>query len=261
MTHKNYIRTGQCIWCAKKYPSTKFNTKPHIIPNSLGADEIGVDVCDECNHEFGTTHIINKPCVDLCVKEIFQAYKIFCRNVNENTYKSFKSIFFSYRHEQQTIIINKKFNSRIITRQFKRGLYELFLQKYHLVTGDGNNSMFDMIRKFARYDYGNPRVLYTYNNIVFLPDEKQMLTLHISKKEIEIIQNTGVFPLTLLGQTFYLEIFPTIFITKGLEFIQEEAKTMLLPVKGNERIFEFSDIMQIDFFMQRFNSGNRASLY
>lgn len=30
---------------------------------------------------------------------------------------------------------------------------------------------------------------------------------------------------------------------------------MLLPARGNERIFEFTDVMQLDIFMLRFNSN------
>lgn len=30
---------------------------------------------------------------------------------------------------------------------------------------------------------------------------------------------------------------------------------MLLPARGNESIFEFNDVMQLDFFMLRFNSN------
>jgi hypothetical protein len=38
----------------------------------------------------------------------------------------------------------------------------------------------------------------------------------------------------------------------GKEYLQNEAKTMLLPAKGNECIFEFNRIRQIDPFMTRF---------
>ena len=30
---------------------------------------------------------------------------------------------------------------------------------------------------------------------------------------------------------------------------------MLLPARGNESVFEFNDVMQLDFFMLRFNSN------
>ena len=44
-----YIETGQCIWCGKKEPEVSFENKPHILPHSLGGDEIGFDICDDCN--------------------------------------------------------------------------------------------------------------------------------------------------------------------------------------------------------------------
>ena len=36
-------------------------------------------------------------------------------------------------------------------------------------------------------------------------------------------------------------------------YLREVAKTMLLSARGNEIIFEFTDVMQLDIFMLRFN--------
>ncbi len=63
-------------------------TEPHVLPRRLGGKEIGFDVCDECNHSFGT------------VQRGWPA------------------------------IIRPQFNSRAVTEQFKRELYEVFLQRY-----------------------------------------------------------------------------------------------------------------------------------
>ena len=53
---------------------------------------------------------------------------------------------------------------------------------------------------------------------------------------------------------FYIEVLPLAFSTYGLPFLQQEANTFLIPAKGDERIFEINDIMEIDFLMERFHS-------
>lgn len=51
----------------------------------------------------------------------------------------------------------------------------------------------------------------------------------------------------------YLEVFPTLFQVKGIRYLQDQTKHMLIPTKGDESIFELTNIMQMDFFMARFN--------
>ncbi len=55
MSRHKYINTGKCIWCGRtESDGATFYDKPHIVPHGLGGQEIGVDVCDDCNHYFGT---------------------------------------------------------------------------------------------------------------------------------------------------------------------------------------------------------------
>jgi hypothetical protein len=252
-TKNNLIKTGKCIWCGKSVPDVTFTARPHILPQKLGGEEIGTDVCDDCNHYFGKA-TKGIPAVDVAFKEIFNAFRTFGKNMDENTYKHFKSIFFEYRHSKSKIIIKKEFNSIIVTRQFKRGLYEVFLQKYHAVTNNGNHPMFDFIRRFARYNEGDPHVFYAFNNIVFTTknDEHAMLTM--SEKVIDDMMKYGVFCLWLFGHIFYLEIFPIAFRAYGMSYLQQEARNVLIRIKGNESIYELKDVMDIDFCMERFNS-------
>lgn len=51
----------------------------------------------------------------------------------------------------------------------------------------------------------------------------------------------------------YLEVFPTLFQVKGIRYLQDQTQHMLIPTKGDESIFELTNIMQMDFFMARFN--------
>ena len=194
------------------------------------------------------------PPIDLAFKEIFNAFMTFGHNLDENTYKHFRSVFFEYRHSKHTISIKSNFNSHNITTQFKRGLYEVFLQKYHAVTGNGNHPMFDAVRKYARYGIGSPHVLYTYNNIIFEPGEADMLKIPMKDTILEEMKISGVYPFGMGGHWFYLEVFPVAFRVNGKAYMEKEAAHVLINVNGDEHIFEFDDVMQIDFLMQRFNN-------
>ena len=251
---KEYVHSGRCIWCGKQKPATTFYTRPHVFPRSLGSQEIGFDVCDECNHYFGKAPRAGVPSIDMSFKEIFGCYRFFLSHLDENSYKKFSSAFFTYHHSIHTIRIKSSFNERTLTRQFKRSLYEMFLQKYHIETKNANHPMFDAVRKYARYDVGDLRVFYAFNNIVLV--EKDMERPHLSMHEniISTMMETGVYSFWMFGQLFYLEVFPLAFNTKGNAFLQSESRKVLLPAEGNESIFELKNIMQADFLMQRFNS-------
>lgn len=251
--HK-FIKTGKCIWCGRTEANgATFYTEPHIVPHSLGGKEIGVDICDDCNHYFGTAPKAGMPSIDLAFKEIFNAFITFGNNLDENTYKHFHSAFFEYRHSKHTIRIKSNFNSHNITAQFKRGLYEVFLQKYQAVTGNANNPMFDAVRKYARYGKGQLHVLYTFNHIILVPKDEQFLKLPMSDNVIDEMTEFGVYRFWLAGHLFYLEVFPVAFKVKGIPYLKKEASKVLIPIHGDEHIYEFNDVTQIDFFMQRFN--------
>lgn len=54
---------------------------------------------------------------------------------------------------------------------------------------------------------------------------------------------------------FILKFYLLRFKVNVSNFLREETKTILLPIHRNESIFEFNDVMQLDFFMLRFNSN------
>lgn len=251
---KEYVRTGKCIWCGKEKPDVTFFTQPHVFPRSLGSEEIGFDVCDECNHYFGKAPRAGVPAIDLSFKEIFGCFRFFLSHLDENSYKKFSSTYFNYRHSIQTIQVKKNFNALNITRQFKRSLYEMFFQKYHLETQNGNHPMFDAVRKFARYDIGDQHVFYAFNNIILVEQDMDHPHLSMCDNIISSMMEYGIYPFWMFGQVFYLEVFPLAFNVKGRAFLQAESDKVLISVVGNERILELKDIRQIDFFLQRFNN-------
>lgn len=143
-----FIKTGKCIWCGKTEPEVTFYKKPHIVPDSLGGENLGCDICDDCNHFFGTA-TPGVPSIDFAFKEVFGAFRMFGKNLDENSYKKYQSALFEYRHSKRLIRIKQTINIPLFTEAFKRGLYEVFLQEYHRQTGNGNHPMFDFIREYA----------------------------------------------------------------------------------------------------------------
>lgn len=251
----NYISTGKCIWCGRAIVNgATFHNIPHVFPHALGGEDTCTDVCDDCNHYFGTTKVHGVPSIDLTFKEIFNAYRFFCQNLNENSYKKLRSTFFSYHHNTHSIKIRQNFRNDILCRQLKRGLYECFLQKYHQVTGDGNNQIFDSVRQYARYNYGDLRVYYAFNEIILAEKEQDRPHLGMSDKLLDDMREYGVYHFWLLGHSFYLEVLPITFNVKGMAYLQNEAKHILLPTSDRVGIFEFNDIRQIDPLMFRFNN-------
>ena len=85
----------------------------------------------------------------------------------------------------------------------------------------------------------------------YLPEERQLVT---KEQMIDEMFQSGVFSFWFLGHWFFLEIFPTAFNINGKSYLRKQAESILLPAKGNECIFELTDIMQIDFLMQRWNT-------
>lgn len=252
-----YIHDGQCIWCGKKAPIAKFETIPHILPKSLGGTETCFDVCDECNQYFGTPKK-GLPSIDVVLREILESYRLFGTNYYETHKLSKKFVFFHYNQEKKRLKLKYPFREATITSQFKRGLYELFLQKYHAATFDGNNQRWDWVRSYARYGTSvilrEPHVYYAFNNVTLFPDDEHTNIVPISEKLIDDTLKYGVFHCFIMGQNFYLEVLPHLFQQYGSVYLQNEANTMLLPVIGNERIFEFTSIRQIDPFMTRYGN-------
>lgn len=254
------IETGKhiCIWCGKSEPEVKFNEVAHVLPRALGGQEIVSDVCDDCNHYFGTApkgkHGV--PCMDHAFKEIFGAIRMFSKSLTSESYKNFSSSYFTYRHSNHLIKVRNNFNSKNVTHQFKRALYEVFLQKYHLVTGDGHNNMFQAVRNYARYDTGNLHVFYGFNNIILSPGDDYMKHpyLPMGEKLCEDITKYGMFDFWIMGHHFYLEVIPLLANVYLNTYLQKQANNTIIRIKNNEGIYEFNDVMQIDFLMQRFNS-------
>lgn len=249
MKSNEYIRIGECVWCGKSEPDVTFCNQPHIIPHGLGGEEIGYDVCDDCNSYFGAAHK-GEPNTNLVFKEVFSAIRAFSKTPTENTYKDLNSVYFNFRYSKNEIKIKSVFSVKVITKQFKRSLYEVFLQKLHTYNGDGLNSLYDDVRRFARYGQGELRVYYIYNNVILKPDND--LYFGMNDKSVEDITDFGFYHFWFMGHQFLLEIVPIRAKIMEHLYLQKCADTYIIPARGNEVVMELTDIRKIDFFMERF---------
>lgn len=212
---KTYINKGICIFCGKSVPEVTFKNQAHILPKSMGGDMIGVDICDECNHYFGTTDsLISTPprfAVEICVKEVMNISRHFFLNRGK---QKLKSTFFNYFDSKKTLICKNKNWQTIkfqlfFARQFKRGIFEMFLQAYHNQTGNGLDSKFDTIRRFARFNEGNAKLFYALNRGIYLVgDYMQHPIFPMTDSCIDEIEHYGFYTLYLNGHLFILEVVP-----------------------------------------------------
>lgn len=213
-----YKRLGTCIFCGRdESTGATFKEKPHTFPRAAGGDRIGFDVCDECNHFFGqpdnsaTPHIG----VELACKEVFGAQRALLRR--DKNPPNLRSVFFEYRRSKHKWIFKNHFKESdenfLLTfgRQFRRAMYEVFLQEYHYATQNGLDPSFDNIRNFARYGVGDVPLYYVTHRIgvYFMEngaDGKFIPHITIAEPHLKEIEDYGFVTLYLFGQSFILEV-------------------------------------------------------
>lgn len=251
MTDNKYINKGFCIWCQKSRPEVSFNNEPHIIPHALDCDDIGLDICDSCNHYFGTA--AKGECnTNLVLFEVFKTFGLFTSNRDENSWKYYRSAYFKYEHKKNLITLKQPFRLQSLTKQFKRSLYEVFLQKYHKETGCGLDKEMDDVRNFARYGIGNLSVHYAVNKIFLGAQDKTVFSLG----KLEEVKNYGYYTFWFMSQIFFLEIIPGRAMLMKDIFLNEYAQRYIINIDGDQGIIELKDIRQLDFFMQRWSKKN-----
>lgn len=244
-----YTQTGTCIWCLKKEPEVTFNNKPHTISKKLGSKNIGFDICDACNHYFGSSEGSEKYpiSVELAFKEIISIMKLLLKNdLNEKTFQKFKSRYFSYYHSRSSIKINKFFSFDIrfiemFTRQFKRSVYEVFLQEYHRETKNGLDKRFDNVRDFVRNDLGNlPLYFLAPKNGYLIDTNFDNPKLVFNDDVISKINDYGFFMMFICSNIFFLEVTPKADFSRDL-FLSKVSKKYI----GSG--FLFSDLRRLEF--------------
>lgn len=259
---KEYIRKGTCIFCGKSKPETTFFDRPHTTPHSLGSDRIGFDVCDKCNHFFGEPDKSMYPrlAVETCVKEIFGVIR-FMLNLEREGHENdmLKSKYFNFWRSRNILQFKSTFKSnpyfrRTFIKQFKRGLYELFLQEYHKETENGLDPKFDRIRRFARYGIGDIPVWHLQTRLLLVESNLDIPELRFSDYSLEEIDTYGFYSMLLWGFWFYLEVTPRAELAREI-YLRRVAKDVNVGGFVVSDMVQLTDIEQIDFTLRQLYGG------
>lgn len=261
-----YIENGICIWCKKTKPACTFYEKPHTIPKSLGGKNIGFDICDVCNHYFGEPDLLSHPhlAIEPCFKEIFGIIRFLLEFSNPNhkplnPQKKLSSIYFNFWESKKTIQLKSAFklNSFFIkafTRQFKRSLYEIFLQEYHYNTKRGLDKKFNKVRNFARFNKGDLPVNHIKNNgVLLLSNDLSTPALTFEKECLECIDVYGFYEFWIFGHIFFLEVTPRAEITREV-YLRNTIKKFNIGGFVNTSLVPINSITEVDFTLRNYLS-------
>jgi len=258
-----YIDKGQCIFCKRtKDDFATFCEKAHSIPESLGSSYIVCDVCDECNHYFGQPDkTIYRPVigVELAVKEVLGVQRSLLRR--DKHPPRLKSIFFEYWRKKNTFKFKNRFlysdDKFLLTfgRQFRRGIYELFLQEYHRQFNDGLNPKFDRIRRFARYNEGDVPLYYVHRRMGLYLMENGKDGVYIpqfffSDKLLSEIEQYGFYMLYIFGQIYYLEVTDKA-IEQRNEYLSKEIRETDIGGSIYSHVTMVNKVSDMDFLMSQ----------
>jgi|SRR5690606_10315244 len=252
-----YIRKGTCIFCKRKEPEVTFDEKPHTMPRSLGSNSIGFDVCDGCNHYFGEPDNLSTPplTIEVCVKEILGLTKYLLQHQQKTQNTRLKSIYFEFWASTGKLKVKSKYKftynfQKTLLNQFKRGIYEMFLQEYHKKTENGLESRFDKVRNYARYNDGDIPLyhLQSSNGIVAITENFGTPQFNFTTAQIDDIDNFGFCSLIIFGKWFYLEVTPQADIKREL-YLKQVAQII-----GSgfvfDRLIDIKSINDIDFTLR-----------
>lgn len=205
---KEYTHFGKCIWCLKDKSETSFNSVPHTISRHLLPTHIGVDICDSCNSQFGSSGKNYQMSIDLATKEILNLIYHLHKLDNEEI---LTSIYFNLFKGEGRLEIKKSFKSNAtikknLLRQYKKGLYAYFLQEYHLNTHNGLDNRFKQIRDFVRFDIGDLPVYSIMGKELFLVQDNKDIVNKFGDSVLEDIENFGVYKIFLFGEIYFLKV-------------------------------------------------------
>ncbi len=250
---KEYIKKEKCIWCLK--------TKPHTIPKTLNNENIGFDICDDCNSYFGSDDKENIVpfSIDKVSKEFINIHKFLLeRSKNSESWKELKSQFFNYYHKSEKIKINVDYirnpaHGNEFTRKFKRGIYNMFLQELHRVTESTLEKKYDIIRDFVRYNKGDIPLLYLVSNngIRMCEDLEKPLEIVFNDNTIDIINKYGFYLFRMTGLHFYLLVTEDAY--NNIDKIINESNQMIGSGFVFKELIELKKINQIDFTLSKWN--------
>lgn len=204
-----------CIWCNYTSDEVTFKKKAHTVPQSLGGKNICENVCDECNQYFGNIHN-QKPAIETVLKEAFNISRARFLNVKgevggkNKTLPKFTSTYFDVNFKKGTYSVKARFRMQQgfqneLARQFRRGIYMLFLEEYERQIKGAANSKFDFIRSFSRFDEGDLPVFYgrrKFGAILVVHDWVKNPELIFDRKMKYLIAHDDYEEFEFLGHVF-----------------------------------------------------------
>lgn len=254
--------TKICIWCRKEPPAVTFNRPAHIFPQPLGGKRICQDVCDSCNAYFGSKQV-GLPSVEIALKEPLNISRHFLiSQLNKNAKPPrFKSEYFEYDH--QKAIIKHKYKYRLIsefqknfTKQFKRGIFKIFLEERSESMGDALNPQFDFIREFARYGLGDYPVFYcrpTIPAIMTSANDTDDPMIRFTKHSEEVMKRFGFYSYYFVTHLIAMPVIRTFEITRD-----NYTKAMLAGERPEcSALIELKRITDLDFIFSFINTEAR----
>lgn len=246
---KQYIHSGICIWCKRGEPVVSFKRAPHIVPKAIGATEIGFDVCDECNHYFGTATKEFPYNMDLVFKEVFNTIQYALSGIIKVN-KSYSSAYFHFNPAKRKFKLKRAISYADFTSAFKRSLYEVFLQKYHYTFPDDSLEQFEHIRNYARYGVGHMNVFFLLNETVLISQIcEDNVWLPMPTDCRDKIFSTGYFVFLYMGQILFFEIIPELARANGFDGLYQVASDYIL--SKNTWIQPLNDFRELDLFLNR----------
>lgn len=235
-------------------PKAKFKKLAHTIPQTLGGKNICQNVCDKCNLYFGSYN--NKlPPIETVIKETFNISRARYLQIDNEIGKNkampkFSSIYFNVDFMKNKLTLKSSYKHHAyfqekISRQFKKGLYKIFLEETERQRQDGHNENYDFIREFSRYDLGDYPVFYFQRNhgiIMMTKDWAKTPELFLEDDSMfkYLIKEPFFFEFEILGHVFgivtsrHWEIAFDNYIKKTSEAKKDHFKTIKVVNKFND---------------------------
>ncbi|WP_136466333.1 HNH endonuclease [Flagellimonas onchidii] len=246
----------KCIWCSRSNPQVSFDKRAHTFPKSLGGKNFCENVCDDCNHYFGSPKPLS-PSVELVLKEILNISKYLLLTDTSKLPKGkrYKSEFFKIDWKRRKITAKPKYKLRRgfqekLGRLFRRGIYKVYLEERERIKKDSHQERFNFIREFARYDLSDyPVYIFKPKFGAVLSSDELLLNPEISfaERKEEEEKNFGAHVEFLMGHVFCIPVIRN-FENSSLERYQYYLRSTnhpfgveLIPIrKANDIDFTFS---------------------
>lgn len=241
-----------CIWCKSAEPAANFFRPAHIFPQSLGGQRTCKLVCDSCNSYFGSKQP-GLPSVEIALKEPLNISKfiLLSQGSKKERLPRFKSEYFDFDTKRK--LVQPRFKYRLLsefqttfTKQFKRGIYKVFLEERSESIGDAFDPQFDFIREFARYGIGDYPVFYcrpSFPAVAVSTEDLKNPMIRFTDYSESIMKQFGFYSYYFMSHTIAMPVIRTyeLTVTNYMDFTLKGERPMF------DRIISLKYITDLDF--------------